>query len=230
MKNLWLVITLLILPPGIAGNSFAAGALENSVGLRFGAVHFENGSASEPDLQSHYPVLGITADTRWKQLGLQLSVDRIEANYEQTLLAVHHILPILVVGSVERVDTNLTIIPILLTAQLHFLAEPGAVDPYLGIGGGYYRIPRNSIPYDAPPQSPLQDFRAELDNAFGFHAGLGINIKLSDVLAFTVDTRYAVAKTNIHFKSSIGSLTPDVETLHLTGFVTTLGMKYYFTD
>jgi hypothetical protein len=220
-----LLFTLLMLLVGSSGPALAAANLENSVGLRFGTFHFENGSASEPELRtSHSPVRGITIGTRWNRLSLELSADWLKANYEQTWITAFAVLPILVVGTVEQVNRTLIVIPILLTGQVHLLAEPGPVDPYLGVGGGYYRILPRSLTLVSN-----QGIEAEIDDTFGFHVGLGVNIKASRVIAFSIDTRYAVAKTNIHFKSSIGSLTPDSETLHLNGFVTTFGIKYYFT-
>lgn len=94
------------------------------------------------------------------------------------------------------------------------------VDPYLGVGGGYYINRFHS--------TRSLGIDVDVDDAFGVHASLGTNINVSPVLAITIDGRYLIARSKLTYKGDFGSSSLLNETLSYSGFVATVGVRYTF--
>jgi outer membrane protein len=115
-------------------------------------------------------------------------------------------------------------IPILLTAQFHPMENGAPFDPYFGLGVGYYINSANASS-EAKTLSGFSDYKVEVDDSVGFHLAVGANMKVSSVVAFVIDARYAFTSTDLNLKGG-GSTFSD--SINLNGLVVTAGLKYFF--
>ena len=169
-----------------------------SLGIRFGLSGFDEDDAFGTGVElSSAPLVGVMAGIRQDHLGLELSVEWMVADLEATAK----------IG-------ELTTIPIMITGQYHILPKISPVDPYLGLGIGFYI---NSFEAESPGLSE------EVDPTVGFHVSAGVNAMVSTALALTVDVRAAFAKTDI----TIGGVRDD---LSLNAFLVTGGIKYFLPN
>ncbi len=204
----FVVLATLLL--GYAAPAFALLGPETSLGARIGGGSFQGDTISGQSIDFKNPTsVGVVAGIRQERIGGELSVDWIKTNVE---------------GDVRLAEAML--IPILLTAQFHLL-DPGAtqIDPYLGVGVGYYL---NSANTSSEAKKKFgSDFKAELDNAVGFHFGAGVNFKATTAVVFALDLRYALVSTDLTQKGS-GASAVGAETVSLNGLMFTAGVKYLF--
>jgi outer membrane protein W len=121
-------------------------------------------------------------------------------------------------------EAKVTMIPILLTAQFHPTEGDAPFDPYFGLGVGYY-INSASASSEAKKQSGASDYKVETKDSVGFHLAVGANMKISSVVGFVIDARYAFTSTDLTVK---GSGFSDTDTLNVNGLVVTAGLKYFF--
>ena len=177
------VITLWILLFATTSETWALFGPELSLGVRVGQSSFKE---SEMDSAT---TVGVTVAVRQGQWGGQLSVDWMSADLDTSTKT-----------------EELKIVPILATAQFHFLNQDYQLDPYIGLGVGYYLNSFDSNTLDA-------------DNSAGFHISGGTSVKISEALAFTIEALYALTQTDL---DNAGD-TLDLDALTITG-----GVKYIF--
>jgi hypothetical protein len=204
MKRILGLVAVLVL--GSAAPSLALLGPETSVGIRIGSGAFQSGKSFDQTIKIESPiVLGATAGMRQGHLGGEISVDQISVDLKTDIKW-----------------AKMTMVPILLTAQFHPMENNDSFDPYFGLGVGYY-INSVSATSEAKTQSGFSDLKA--DNSVGFHLAVGANMKVSSVVAFVVDARYAFTSTDLTSKSG-GSSNSD--SINLNGLVVTAGLKYLF--
>lgn len=210
-----IVFAALILFFGSAWQALALLGPEVSIGVRIGASVFQEDEVFDTDTEINTaPVLGLVAGIRQGQLGGELSLDRMKTDIETDIK-----------------EGELTIVPVLLTAQFHFLEEAKSFDPYIGLGVGYYlnSFSTSSEAKASATAAGLDNYDVEVENAVGFHINLGANMKVSNALAFTIDARYAIAETDIEQKGTITGIPLTIsDDLSLDAFVITGGVKYIF--
>jgi hypothetical protein len=209
MKRILGLVAVLVL--GSAAPSLALLGPETSVGIRVGSGVFQSDKVfgSTTDIQSPI-VLGATAGMRQGHLGGEISVDQITVDLKSNVKW-----------------AKLTMIPILLTAQFHPMEDDTPFDPYFGVGVGYY-INSASASSEAKAEAAsfgVSNYKVELDNSVGFHLAVGANMKVSSVVAFVVDARYAVTSTDMTLKGGGSSIS---DSINLNGLVVTAGLKYLF--
>ena len=194
-----IVFTLLILTFTTAGQAWALLGPELSIGFRVGGAIFQEDEVGgiDTDLENAN-VLGLVAGVRQGPFGVELSVEWIVTDLDRTTN----------LGELKTV-------PVLLTAQYHPVPKILPIDPYLGIGIGYYI---NSFDSSTPT-----DF--EVDDTVGFHISAGANLKITTALAVTVDARYAFADSNLDDK-----LTGKSDDIDLNAIVVTAGLKFMILD
>ena len=113
--------------------------------------------------------------------------------------------------------------PILLTARTHFSTNP-KVNPYVGVGIGYYLNDFDSSDFVNSVMPP--GGKIDVDNSIGFHINTGVEIFLDEHFAFNLEMKYLWNKTDLKFKAP-GYWTEEVS-IDLNTFVTGVGFKYYF--
>jgi opacity protein-like surface antigen len=191
------IFTLWILLFVTTGETWALFGPELSLGVRIGGSVFQDEKLSGMDTEiDTASSIGLTAAIRQGRWGGQLSVDWMSPDLEA--------------------DTDLgelTIIPVLVTAQYHLLDEKMPIDPYVGLGVGYYA---NS--FDTSDGIP--DIEAE-DSA-GFHISGGTSVKISEALAFVFEALYAFTKVDLDSASTFD------DDITLKTFLITGGVKYIF--
>lgn len=147
----------------------------------------------------------------------------------------------------EDVDGDITAMPILVTGQYRFKAM-GAVRPWIGGGIGYYinDIDDSFIEDEADllTEEECTDFgldceysaSVDLDNALGFHLGVGADYLLTDSLALAMGLEYRFISADAEFSFDctgtdcvlgLGDLSTTEDT-DLGGFDLNLGIKYIF--
>jgi len=117
---------------------------------------------------------------------------------------------------------ELSVIPIQLSLQWHYPVNK-KISPYIFGGLGYYI---NSFTIDKELSEFLEE---DIENAFGFHFGVGMDYVISDHLAFTSDVRYSVVKTEGTW--TIRAETPasgKINDVNLNAFQFGIGIKYLF--
>jgi opacity protein-like surface antigen len=207
MKHLWGLAAVWVLVLGSATPSLALLGPERSVGIRVGTGLYQSDTVFGMDTDIDNPiVLGATAGMRQGHLGGEISVDTISVDLKTDIKL-----------------ATLTMIPILLTAQYHPGEDNSPFDPYLGLGVGYY-INSASASSEAKA-SGLSISEVEADDSVGFHLAVGANMKVSSVVAFAVDARYALTSMDLTKKG--GGLS-DTDSLNVNGLVVTFGLKYLF--
>jgi hypothetical protein len=206
MKRILGLVAVLVL--GSPAPSLALLGPETSVGIRVGSGLFQSDKVfgSTTDIQSPI-VLGATAGMRQGHLGGEISIDQISVDLKTDIK-----------------EAKLTMIPILLTAQFHPMEDDTPFDPYFGVGVGYY-INSASASSEAKTLSGVSDYKIAADNSVGFHLAVGANMKVSSVVAFVVDARYAFTSTDLTVK---GGGFSDSGSINVNGLVVTAGLKYLF--
>jgi opacity protein-like surface antigen len=209
MKRIFGLVAVLVF--GLAVPAMALIGPETSVGVRLGTGFYQSDDVFDTNLDFKNPtVVGVTAGIRQGHLGAELSVDWISMNLESDIK-----------------QAKLTTTPILVTFQFHPAEEDATIDPYLGLGVGYYinSASASSEAKNVAASLGVPDYKVEVDNAVGFHLGVGANMKVSSALAFVIDARYAFMNTDFRVK---GTGLSDSDTLSVNGFVVTAGLKYFF--
>lgn len=186
---------------GVSTQAHALLGPDISLGVRMGVSNFNGDESFEGVLGSGVelssaPVVGIMAGVRQDHLGLELAVEWMESDLEEAAK----------VG-------ELTTIPVLITGHYHILPKISPIDPYLGLGVGFYM---NSF-------DPVSSVSEEVDPTVGFHVSAGVNAMISTALALTVDARLAFAETDL----TIGNTKDE---LSLNTFLVTGGIKYFLPN
>ncbi len=203
---LGLVAVLLM---GSAVPALAQRGPETSLGFHLGTARIQSDDVFDNETKIQNPtVLGVTAGMRQGTLGGEISVDWISVDLRDKIKY-----------------AEVTLIPILLTAEIHSVAADSAFDPYILIGVGYYlnSARASSEAKSLAASSGDSNFKVGLDNAVGIHLGLGTNIKVSSSIAFAINWRYTFMDTDLTIKGSGSSVS---DTLSVNGFVLTAGLKY----
>jgi hypothetical protein len=202
MKRIWGLVAVLVL--GSAAPSLALLGPETNVGIRVGSGAFQSDKAFGQTIDIQSPiVLGVTAGMRQGHLGGEISIDQISVDLKTDIKW-----------------AKMTMVPILLTAQFHPMEDDAPFDPYFGLGVGYYI---NSA--HASSEAKALSGEVKADDSVGFHLAVGANMKVSSVIAFVVDARYAFTSTDLTSKRG-GSSKSD--SINLNGLVVTAGLKYFF--
>jgi len=231
-----ILITLLIL--NCRGSAWALDPVDIGVEIHAGWFNFSNSYSNQSldqNLDSH-PIRGIGIEARQGRFSLELSADWIKTNVQQSFLEVFALPPFLIIEQTVTLKGNLTIVPILLTERFHLGTEKGVLDPYIGVGGGYYILsydPTSTATSLLPvgpstTTSPSHDIK--FHNTVGAHANLGVDIRITPAVTFTIDGRYVWAYAKIFYKGNLSDLNSVAGPLSLNGWVTTFGIKYYFKN
>jgi len=206
MKRIFGLVAVLVF--GWAVPAMALIGPETSVGVRLGTGFYQSDTVFDTSTDIKNPtVVGVTAGLRQGRLGAEISVDWISMNLETNIKV-----------------AEVTMTPILLTLQFHPVEEDATIDPYVGLGVGYY-INTAHASSEAKASSGDSDYKVEMDNSVGFHLGVGANMKVSSALAFVIDARYAFTNADLTVKG--GGLS-NTDTLAVNGVVVTAGLKYLF--
>lgn len=140
-------------------------------------------------------------------IGFELGISKFKTGWENT-------------SGIDMGDLTMT--PITLVAKYRILPEK-LVNPYLGVGVVYFI---NS--FDISDRYRQLNYGAELevDNAFGFAASAGLEVKLAKYLFVDFDVKYVAAEAGA--KWNLGSTTQEREDADLGTTMIGLGVKYYF--
>jgi len=126
-------------------------------------------------------------------------------------------------GGVTNNFGELTQIPILVTARF-YTPKINMVNPFVGIGGGYYF---NSIDYDAVSSSAFNQVTdVESDDHWGFHLNGGISIKMSQNITFDIDLKYGWGRPDVKFVYANGSV--EKTKVDFDTFVGGAGVTFHF--
>ena len=151
-----------------------------------------------------------------KYFSFELSVDHVETDVDLKIsVPGYPIKTVVGVGEVEQ-------LPILLTARTHFSTNP-KVNPYFGIGIGYYLNDFHSndlVRSVLPPGGKL-----DIDNSIGFHINTGVEIFLNERFALNLELKCIWNETDLKAKAP-GYLTEEVD-FQLDAFVAGAGFKIY---
>jgi hypothetical protein len=207
--------------------------VEKSIGMRIGGAVFPDYGRYDPQVEMDgYPALGLFAGIRWSRYSLEMGVDWIKTDFQRLIKTT-----VCTPGGIncrttyEQVNGELYTIPIQLTGRLHLFEGGGVVDPYLGVGGGYYFNVFNQTGSQWKGMTAFQSTDVKIDDTFGAQVVLGTNIRVSPVLAITIDGRYVLARAAVSYKSHVaGAPSTTQDTLHFNGFVGTVGVKYIFPE
>jgi opacity protein-like surface antigen len=143
-------------------------------------------------------------------VSMELSVDYVETDVELSALGLS--------GDAGEV----TSIPVLLSIRANLTDHP-TFRPYLTVGGGIFFNDIDSNPNTAEfIYGPGAEF--DVDNSFAFHAGGGIEVFLSENIAFNLDCKYIW--TEIEGSVNIAGFSD--EDFEFNPFVAGAGLKYYF--
>ncbi|MBI3995272.1 MAG: outer membrane beta-barrel protein [Nitrospirae bacterium] len=206
MKRIWGLAAVLVL--GSAAPSLALLGPETSIGIRVGTGIFQSDKVfgETTDIESA-TVLGVTAGMRQGKLGGEISVDQISVDLKTNIK-----------------EAEVVVVPILLTVHFHPMEEEAPFDPYLGAGVGFYKNSAHASS-EARKSSGISVYKVVMDDSVGFHLAVGANLKVSSVVAFVVDARYAFTSTDLTVKGFSSSVS---DTLSVNGLVVTAGLKYLF--
>lgn len=127
---------------------------------------------------------------------------------------------------------KLTVMPIQLSIQIRFPANPQFI-PYVHGGGGFYM---NSFTVDSTVTDDWEGLgftiEEEVENKIGFHFGAGIDYFFTENIAFNADFRYCIATTKGSWTitDTVGSTsaTGSLEDLKLGGIMFGGGLKFCF--
>ncbi len=136
-----------------------------------------------------------------RYISFELSVDYIESDLDSLDITI---------GELEQV-------PILLTARTHLSTNP-KVNPYLGIGLGYYL---NDFDLSDSPSG----VKVDPDDTFGFHINAGVEYFVNEHFALNLDFKYIWNDVDFIFKDSGTRWKTEFD---LDTFYTGVGIKYYF--
>ena len=193
---------------GAAAPSLALLGPETSVGIRMGSGSFESATVFGESTDIESPVvLGLTAGMRKDNIGWEISVEKITVDLETDIK-----------------EAELTMIPILLTLQIHPTEGAPQFDPYLGGGIGYY-FNSAKPSSEAKALSGVPNYKVEVDDSIGFHLVVGGNLKVTSAVAFAIDARYALTSTDLTLK---GGSPVFSDTININGLIVTAGLKYFF--
>jgi len=212
----WVLIALLIFVSG--GPVWADDAADKSIDLHFGVSSFRNSDESGLTLNSS-TIYGGGIEFRKGPLSLELSGDMIDTYVKQDVTVSFAVPPTITKGGPNAVTGRLTVFPILLTGRLHFGGKEDLIDPYIGLGGGYYRLSFNKTG-DTVPTLDLN-----VPDTGGYHANLGMNFRATSNMAMFVDARYVWARVKILYKGDLESFNTGNDFLNLTGLTVTWGLR-----
>ncbi|HEY4486100.1 MAG TPA: OmpW family outer membrane protein [Nitrospiria bacterium] len=213
-----ILLTALLLVLGFAGEATALHKEITSIGIRAGYTEFLNPVGSDVTLiHGGSPAAGLTAEFRRGHFGLKLSADWMKVKLTTLASTGFSVPPFLVIGSIVVEEAELTVIPLLLTGQFHFMDHPEILDPYFGIGGGFYLTQYH----------PGPEIEASTKNAVGYHASMGANVTITRKLSLNFDARLAYANTEIRYKNVIDPPGGRGD-LSLSGLYLTAGLRYTF--
>lgn len=130
---------------------------------------------------------------------------------------------------------TLTMMPLMLTAQARF-ANLGIVVPYLGFGLG---ISFNSISkgeWAEDVEDGLEaiygvnfDVNYEVDHSFAFKVPIGVDIFVTDNIAFNVEAKYFYTKPSVDIEiEALGLSIDEDDEVDQSTFSFGLGASYYF--
>jgi hypothetical protein len=211
------LFTLLILVS--SGPALADDAAEKSIDLHFGVSNFRNSDGSGLMLDSS-PIYGGGIEFRKDRLSLELSGDKIGTYVKQDITVfIFSVPPTIAKGGSDTLTGQLTIYPILLTGRFHFGGKDDPIDPYIGLGGGYYRLSFKKTG-DTNPTLDLS-----VPDTGGYHANLGMNIKATPNMAMFVDARYVWARVKVLYLGDLAGFNTGDVTLNLTGLTVTWGLR-----
>lgn len=183
-----LISTFLVL--GLTSPAWALLGPELSVLGRVGLITF-----SEDELDSA-PLIAFGAAIRQGHFGGEISIEWLDTDVEDG----------------GKLGT-LTVVPVLLTARFFPMEPASGVDPYVGLGIGYFN---NSFDADTNP-------KLKIDDTVGLHLNAGADVRVTTAVAFSVDLRYHIAEADATF----GAVSDEV---NLNGLVVSGGVKYFFPN
>ena len=210
------LIFLLILVS--SGPAWAEDGVDKSIDLHFGVSSFRNSDGSGLMLDSS-PVYGGGIEFRKDRLSLELSGDILETTVKQDVTISLATPPTITKGGADTLTARLAIYPILLTGRFHFSEKDDPIDPYIGLGGGYYRLSFKKTG-DTNPTLDLN-----VPDAGGYHVNLGMNFKATPSMAMFVDARYIWARVKVTYQGDLAALNTGDVTLNLTGLTVTWGLR-----
>ena len=221
------LIAILIL--NCSGVAWALDPVDIGVEIHAGWSEFSNPD-SDQNLDSH-SIRGLGIEARQGRFSLELSADWIKTDVKKDLFFGFSAPPVIIIGGVATAKGQLTIVPILLTGRYHFGAKEDLIDPYIGMGGGYYLLSYEAGSTDGGivGKTGLSD-DINFHSTAGLHVNLGLDIHITPDLAFTVDGRYVWASSKITFSDALAGFDTGNDTLRLDSWVTTFGLKYYFKN
>ena len=114
-------------------------------------------------------------------------------------------------------------IPLMLTLRAHMPSE-GGFSPYIGAGLSYFF--NDFEMSDFYSQNLAKGTSIDPDDGLGFHANLGMEIDVSDNLAFDIDAKYTWYEEEFTIKRP-GKRDRE-EDVELNSFSIGAGMKVYF--
>jgi OmpW family len=206
--------------------------VEKSIGIRIGGAVFPAYGRFDPQVEmGGSPVLGFFAGIRQSRYSLEMSLDWIRTDFQRLIKTTVSVPGGPSRTTYEQVNGELYTIPIQLTGRLHLFEAGGVVDPYLDVGGGYYFNIFHQTGSQWKNSTTTQKADVNIDDTFGAQVGLGTNIRVSPVLAITIDGQYVLARAAVSYKSHVvGAPSSAKDTLHFNGFVGTVGVKYIFPE
>ena len=201
-----------------SGPAWAEDGVEKSIDLHFGVTSFRNSDGSGLMLDSS-PIYGGGIEFRKDLLSLELSGDIIDTSVKQDITNFFTAPPTISKGGPDTLTARLAIYPILLTGRFHLGGKDDPIDPYIGLGGGYYRLSFNKTG-DTVPTLDLN-----VPDTGGYHANLGMNFRATSNMAMFVDARYVWARVKILYKGDLESFNTGNDFLNLTGLTVTWGLR-----
>jgi outer membrane protein W len=138
-----------------------------------------------------------------------------------------------VVGDPEALSKGkLSVVPLQLSVQARFPVS-SRFSPYLLGGGGYYLSNFNIDEEITDAWDALGfDIEEKVENAIGYHIGVGIDLFITKNIALNADLRYCLAKIKGSWTLKdqiIGTETSgDIEDLNLNSLIFGGGLKFYF--
>ena len=84
---------------------------------------------------------------------------------------------------------RLLVVPLTGTFQL-FLLPRARLQPYLAAGAGYYFIRGRGY-------GPLEGLGAQTENRFGFHGGIGVDVRPSRASSVHLEVRYVILESDV---------------------------------
>ncbi|RLB10315.1 MAG: hypothetical protein DRG39_06530, partial [Deltaproteobacteria bacterium] len=133
--------------------------------------------------------------------------------------------------------------PLTFSAQLRYLAPPEYYTwmvPYLTFGFGRYFIDcdvsREYEMYEAPNPPLIRNIEVDMDSTWGGHIGGGLDIFLSEKIAFNFEFRYFWADSDIHERIILRDINTNTiiyqerrsDKIDLDSWMVGVGIKFYF--